>query len=57
MKIIEYELLNSNDPHALSVEVTRLLNKGWELYGNPFSSFAPNDPWYHYQAVVKREGL
>ena len=49
----EYRLLNDNCPGALSSMVDKHLNDGWVLYGNPFSSVASDQPWRHYQAVIK----
>lgn len=55
---VKYELLAESDPHVLSGTVQRLLEKGWELYGNPaVTSFMVQDGYqlWHYQAVIKRE--
>lgn len=48
MSNMEYIILASRKSEELSDLVTEYLNKGWQLYGPPFS-----DQHYWSQAVIK----
>ena len=45
---MDYVLLVSSNSQTLSLEVTAYLNKGYQLYGNPFCTDRS-----FFQAVIK----
>ena len=51
-KIINYFLVGENCEVAIGNHVTEFLKRGWELYGNPYSS---EDGWNYCQAMVQYE--
>ena len=44
---MKYELMHATNPQDLSILINRMLNDGWELYGDPFGRDI-----YYCQAVV-----
>jgi len=54
-KFNEYVLLAALNRSELSTSVSRLLNVGWELYGNPFSDLLNSETTW-FQAMVKPAG-
>jgi len=57
MKITEYKTVAEQSPRELDEEVNRLIAKGYELYGNPYSGGIATDEFLIYQAMVKLEGI
>ena len=48
----EYQLVYSDTPAGLSAAVTKLIGRGWSLYGSPFA-MPYGAEFYHYQAMVR----
>ena len=48
----EYQLVYSDTPAGLSDAVTKLIGRGWSLYGSPFA-MPYGAEFYHYQAMVR----
>lgn len=51
---MKYKLLINCNPTALSEEVTRHLDNGWSLYGDPISTVDVDVDYEYGQAVVKK---
>jgi hypothetical protein len=57
MKITEYKTVAEQSPRELDEEVNRLIAKGYELYGSPYSGGVATDEFLIHQALVKIEGI
>lgn len=49
----EYVLLGEFDPNLLMQKINEYLNKGYKLYGNPWTGPNTNCGYIHYQAMVR----
>lgn len=56
-KIIEYKIIEKNDPQLLSKEVNAAINEGWQPLGAPHIEYTPDpyDSWNYSQPMVKYE--
>jgi len=59
--VLEYEVINEDDPDTLARIVTKKLANGWSLYGNPFYGEAAVRKMFCQavtrQATVKRSAF
>ena len=49
---MKYKILENGEASQLSKSVTKYLEKGWELYGNPYHMINENGYEAHCQAII-----
>lgn len=56
-KIIEYNTVHDHDhrPGTLDGIINQMIQQGWELYGDPYTTSDREGDGYYHQAMVKRD--
>jgi hypothetical protein len=57
MKITEYRTVAEQSARELDDEVNRLISRGYELYGNPYSSGVETEEHVICQAMVRIQSV